>query len=348
MDLTRIPLPGDCKYSQSIPAPGSVVEGTDGRYVIGSIVRFDTHSNTWETNYVPKKAVGEDDDGTGSFFEGAASPRQVQQFKEQVRVEAEKSKSNFLPPLHVIVYVLATTVFVGYMAAQNPEVVDFIVRFHMHVFGQIADPPIIKIPESERPIEKQQPDRVAYCDCHERLGISEKFVKNNDNWPRHTRETFISTSSAILSNRLTETEIKLGLVNTGGTVYYLKDMALSMIRDMLVPSNNKNIVCMHHYRHGLTSTYKICVLKRGKESFLTLLNPEIKGYSDKSASESVAEDSLFCRSVAVKIRRNIVHVAYTHLSGTPMHLLLEDKLEAHAFQQAWDEMRGNYLCPRTG
>lgn len=110
------------------------------------------------------------------------------------------------------------------------------------------------------------------------------------------------------------------------------------------------MLCMHELMHGLPEDRRICVLHRSRTAadYVPMLNPELKGYAELDSSEIIAEHPVVCgRSIHARKRRLVVEVGFLYPmkdTNHAMRLLLDDKDEAMAFQEQWDQLRGVYNC----
>lgn len=121
-----------------------------------------------------------------------------------------------------------------------------------------------------------------------------------------------------------------------------------------LPHEQSRMLCMHQFKHSFDFERRICVLSRVPVGgpAQVLINPVLKGFSDEESAMIVKERSRICEGPFLKSRRPVLDVQFTidvpaeneRHRPVVVRTIIDDPVEALAFQMRWQEMQGIYEC----
>ena len=246
---------------------------------------------------------------------------------------------------------------------------DLITDFNWRVGG------VPRIPKSELSKSRQangaiwisdpepcaQPDRITwdikFCDYSLESKTNplffEKYRNTSANWTAKERLRRYGETPPVSARELDSWSVRgTPLWTIAGIMLESNQTANETLFGL--PHEQSRMLCMHQFKHSFDFERRICVLSRGPVGApaQVLINPVLKGFSDEESAMIVKERSRICEGPFLKSRRPVLDVQFTIDAPSEnerhrpvvVRTIIDDPVEALAFQMRWQEMQGIYEC----
>lgn len=233
---------------------------------------------------------------------------------------------------------------------------DLITDFHRRIDN------VPRIPVSERhPDRDRLSDRITwdikFCDYSLESKTNplffEKYRNTSANWTAKERLRRYGETPPVSARELDSWSVRgTPLWTIAGIMLESNQTANETLFGL--PHEQSRMLCMHQFKHSFDFERRICVLSRGPVGApaQVLINPVLKGFSDEESAMIVKERSRICEGPFLKSRRPVLDVQFTidvpaeneRHRPVVVRTIIDDPVEALAFQMRWQEMQGIYEC----